>query len=75
MDDTDTKAIVSELQRAQRSASSGTRPKRRNDRLLDGMLSSPARKLAAMSRSELLEQRERNERMLQNTYVCMIWIL
>ncbi|CDH58535.1 predicted protein [Lichtheimia corymbifera JMRC:FSU:9682] len=69
MDDTDTKAIVSELQRAQRSASSGTRPQRRNDRLLDGMLSSPARKLAAMSRSELLEQRERNERMLQNTSI------
>lgn len=64
--DSDTKAIVSELQRAQRSTS-GTRQQRRNDRLLEGMLSSPARKLATMSRSELLEQRERNEKMLQNT--------
>lgn len=70
--DSDTKAIVSELQRAQRSTS-GTRQQRRNDRLLEGMLSSPARKLATMSRSELLEQRERNEKMLQNTYVIWIW--
>ncbi|KAI7875794.1 hypothetical protein K492DRAFT_240114, partial [Lichtheimia hyalospora FSU 10163] len=66
--DNDTKAIVSELQRAQRSTGN-TRQPRRNDRLLDGMLSSPARKLATMSRSELLEQRERNEKMLQNTSI------
>ncbi|KAI7849302.1 hypothetical protein BDC45DRAFT_278010 [Circinella umbellata] len=63
MEDGNTQAIFSEFQKAQNA-----RPVRGvpNNRLMDGMSTSLTRKLDTMSRQELIDLRERNEKLLNN---------
>ncbi|KAI9493093.1 hypothetical protein BDB00DRAFT_384272 [Zychaea mexicana] len=62
--DADTRSILTELQKAQNSRPSRGAP---NNRLLDGMSTSLTRKLDTMSRQELIDLKERNEKLFANS--------
>ena len=63
MEDGNTQAIFSEFQKAQNARPVRGAP---NNRLMDGMSASLTRKLNTMSRRELIDLKERNEKLLNN---------